>query len=71
MPFTCCKSLYVTIKSRDSADGIATAYGLDDRGVGVGVPVGLRIFTFPSRPDRLRGPPKLLLHGYRGLFPRE
>jgi hypothetical protein len=28
-----------------SAGGIATGYGLDDRGVGVRVPVGLRIFT--------------------------
>jgi hypothetical protein len=27
--------------------GIATSYGLDDRGVGV------RIFTSPNRPDRL------------------
>jgi hypothetical protein len=26
--------------------GIATGYGLDDRGVGVRVPVGSRIFTF-------------------------
>jgi hypothetical protein len=34
--------------SRDSVVGIATCYGLDDRGVGVQVPVGVRIFT--SRP---------------------
>jgi hypothetical protein len=27
-------------KSRDSSVGIATGYGLDDRGVGVRVPVG-------------------------------
>jgi hypothetical protein len=39
--------------SRDSAVGIATSYGLDDRGVGVRVPVGSRIFTSPNRPDRL------------------
>jgi hypothetical protein len=39
--------------SRDSVVGIATSYGLDDRGVGVRVPVGSRIFSFPDRPDRL------------------
>jgi hypothetical protein len=36
-------------RSRDSSVGIATAYGLDDRGVGVGVPVGSRIFTISFR----------------------
>jgi hypothetical protein len=35
---TCCES-------RDSAVGIATCYGLDDRGVGVRVPVGAKIFS--------------------------
>jgi hypothetical protein len=39
--------------SQDSVVGIATSYGLDDRGVGVRVPVGSRIFTYPNRPDRL------------------
>jgi hypothetical protein len=38
--------------SRDSVVGIATAYGLDGRGVGVRVPVGSRIFSSPLRPDR-------------------
>jgi hypothetical protein len=32
-------------RSRDSAVGIATGYGLNDRGVGVRVPVGSRIFS--------------------------
>jgi hypothetical protein len=36
----------------DSAVGIVTGYGLDDRGVGVRVPVGARIFTSPYCPDR-------------------
>jgi hypothetical protein len=36
--------------SRDSVVGIATGYGLDDRGVGVRVPVGWRIFYTSSRP---------------------
>jgi hypothetical protein len=40
--------------------GIATGYGLGDRGVGVWVPVGPRIFISPNRPDRLWGPHSLL-----------
>jgi hypothetical protein len=38
--------------SRDSSVGIATGYGLDDRGVGVRVPVGVKNFLFStsSRP---------------------
>jgi hypothetical protein len=34
-------------RSRDSVVGIATGYGLDDRGVGIRVPGGSRIFTSP------------------------
>jgi hypothetical protein len=41
----------------DSIVAIATGYGLGDRGVGVRVPVGSRIFSPPSIPDRLWGPP--------------
>jgi hypothetical protein len=48
---------------------MATGYGLDDRGVGVQVPVGVRIFTSARRQDRLWGPPSLLFNGYWGLFP--
>jgi hypothetical protein len=51
--------------SQDSAVSIATGYGLDDRGVGVRVPVRSRIFSSPLRPDRLCGPPTLLSNGYR------
>jgi hypothetical protein len=38
------------IRSRDGVVGIATGYGLDDRGVGVRVPVESRIFFSPRRP---------------------
>jgi hypothetical protein len=44
-------------ESRDSAVGVAAGYTLDDRGVGVRVPVGARFFSSPRRPDRLWGPP--------------
>jgi hypothetical protein len=58
------------ILSRVSAVGIATGYGLDDRGVGVQVPVGSNIFSSPRRPDHLWVPPSLLSksNGYRGGF---
>jgi hypothetical protein len=36
--------------SKDSVVGIATGYGLDDRGVGIRVPVGSRIFSTSSKP---------------------
>jgi hypothetical protein len=50
--------------------GIAMGYGLDDRGVGVRVLVESRIFTSPCCPDRLWGPPSLLLSGYQASFLR-
>jgi hypothetical protein len=62
--------VYYIGKSRDSVVGIATCYGLDDRGVGVQVPVGVRIFTSPNLPDRLWDQPNLLSNAYRGIFPR-
>jgi hypothetical protein len=58
------------IRSRDSAVGIATGYGLNDRGFGVRVPIGSRVFSSPRRPDRLWGSPNLLSNGYLGRFPR-
>jgi hypothetical protein len=54
--------------SHDSAVGIATGYRLDNREVGVRVPVVSRIFTSPCHPDRLWGPSKFLFNGYWGLL---
>jgi hypothetical protein len=54
----------------DSVVGIATSYGLDDRGDGVRVPVGSRIFSSPHRPDLFGSSPNLLSNEYQGLFPR-
>jgi hypothetical protein len=57
-------------RSRDRVIGIATNLGLDDREVGVRLPIESRIFFPPRRPNRLWGPLNLLSNGYRGLFPR-
>jgi hypothetical protein len=50
----------------DSAVGIANGYGLDDRRIGVLVPVVSRILCSSRRPDRLWGPPSLLSNGTGG-----
>jgi hypothetical protein len=52
--------------SRDSVVGIATGYGLDDRGVAVRVLVGSKIFSSPRRPDQFCGPPGLYKVGTWG-----
>jgi hypothetical protein len=55
-------------RSRDSAVGIATGYGLDDVGVAVRVPVDSRMFSSPLRRDWLWDPSSLLSSGYQELF---
>jgi hypothetical protein len=52
--------LIILVEStRDSVVGIATSYGLDDRGVGVRIPVESIIFFSPRRPDRLWDPQRI------------
>jgi hypothetical protein len=58
------------MRSRDTAVGIETGYGLDYRWVTVRVPVGSRAFSSPRHPDRLWDPLSLLSNRYRGLFSR-
>jgi hypothetical protein len=50
--------------------GIAAGYGLEDRGVGVRVPVGARIICSPHHPDRFWEPSSRLSNRYRGLSRR-
>jgi hypothetical protein len=52
--------------SQDGVVGIVTGYGLDDRGIGVRVPVGSRILYSPRPPDRIWSPPDLLSNGCGG-----
>jgi hypothetical protein len=49
-----------------SWDSVGTGYGLEDRGVRIRVPVGLRNSLSPQSPDWLWGPPNLSSNGYRG-----
>jgi hypothetical protein len=57
-----------TPQNRDSVVSIVTSYRLNNLGVRVRIPVGSRIFSSPSRPGRLWGPPNLLSNGYQGSF---
>jgi hypothetical protein len=61
--------LLLLFRSRDSSVVIATGYGLDDRWVGLRIPVRAKFLSSPPRPDRFSGPPSLLSNGHRVLFP--
>jgi hypothetical protein len=50
----------ISVRSRDSAVGIATCYRLEDPGI-----ESPRGEIFRTSPDWLRGPPSLLYNGYR------
>jgi hypothetical protein len=68
-PYTYC--VYLLHIYNDSSVGIETGYGMDDREVGVQVPVGSRIFTSPYGPGGLGGHPNRLATGRgEGSFPR-
>jgi hypothetical protein len=58
------------IRNRDSPVGIATGYGLDDRGGRSVSPGRVKNFLSLRRPQRFLGPAKLLPNMYRGFFPR-
>jgi hypothetical protein len=47
----CDFSPQLLLVSRGSEVGIVTAYGLDDREVGVRVPIVSEFFSSPNRPD--------------------
>jgi hypothetical protein len=62
------KVLFHIFGSRGGSVGIATGYGLDDRGVGFRAPVGSRIFFFPRRRVRFCGPLASYPVGSSGSF---
>jgi hypothetical protein len=64
--YTAC--INIKIPCRDSAVGIASGYGLDDREVGVRVPVGSRISSSSRRPTLSRDQSSPLSNGYLEIF---
>jgi hypothetical protein len=60
--------MFTLLWSRGNAVGIATGYGLDDRGIGVRVLVGSRTFFFPQRPNRLWRPTQPSIQRVLGLI---
>jgi hypothetical protein len=60
--------IFSEILQRCYVVGIATGYGLYDRGVADRVPVESRLLFSLSSSDRFWGPPNFLSNGYRGFF---
>jgi hypothetical protein len=60
--------IIITIMELDSAVDTKAGYELDNRGVGVRVTLGARIFFSPCRPGWLLGPPILSSERW-GSFP--
>jgi hypothetical protein len=63
-------TLQERMRNRDSAIGIVTGNGLDNRNDGVRAPARARVFSSPCRPDRLWSSSSLLYNEYRGHFPQ-
>jgi hypothetical protein len=61
---------HLVIRSRDIADGAATGYGLDDRGVGVRVPVGEEFSLLHVVQTGSGAHPACYPMGTGGSFPR-
>jgi hypothetical protein len=59
------------MRSQDSVVSIANGYGLDDRKVGVRVPLVSTIFSSPRRPDRPGVHPASYQWVLGALFPGE
>jgi hypothetical protein len=62
--------IVLSLGSRISTVSTEPGYRLDHQGVSVQTPVRARIFSPPSCPDQLGGPPSLLSNRYRRVFPR-
>jgi hypothetical protein len=45
--------IIITLENRGNVVGIATGYGLDDRGIAAQATEGSRIFSYPRPPDLL------------------
>jgi hypothetical protein len=69
MKMNFCCSVFMSWSLSSSYVNIATAYGLDDRGVGVWIRVGSRIFSSSRHPDRLWAHPASYLTGSGNFSP--